>query len=96
MSKKKRNPGLCESSRPVLETHAAGVDVGAREMYVAVAPDRDTEPVRVFRTFTSDLQALVKWIQKCCISQPSPRNPPARIGFRLVNCSKKRESERAW
>jgi transposase len=37
-------------------------------MYVAVAPDRDTEPVRIFGTFTSDLQALVKWLQKCCIT----------------------------
>ena len=52
----------------MLEPNAAGVDVGAREMYVAVPPDRDPEPVRVFDTFTNDLQALVKWLQQCRIT----------------------------
>jgi len=35
--------------RPVLEPNAAGIDVGAREMFVAVPPGRDESPVRVFR-----------------------------------------------
>jgi transposase len=52
----------------VLEPNAAGVDVGAREMYVAVPPDRDSESVRVFSTFTEDLEALVKWLQGCRIT----------------------------
>lgn len=68
MSKRKRNPGWCGPGRPVLEPNAAGVDVGAREMYVAVPPERDAEPVRIFGTFTSDLQALVKWLQQCGIT----------------------------
>jgi transposase len=69
MSKRKRSlRGFCGSERPVLEPNAAGIDVGAREMYVAVPPDRDAEPVRVFGTFTSDLQALVKWLQQCRIA----------------------------
>jgi transposase len=68
MSKRKRkNPGWCGERRPVLEPNAAGIDVGAREMYVAVPPDRDAEPVRVFGTFTSQLQALVNWLQQCGI-----------------------------
>src|ERR1700680_3519064 len=58
--KKKR--GLCQQDRPVLEPNAAGIDVGAREMYVAIPPDRDSEPVRVFETFTVDLEALVNWL----------------------------------
>jgi transposase len=37
-------------------------------MYVAVPPDRDSEPVRVFGTFSSDLQQLVKWLQQCRIT----------------------------
>src|ERR1017187_6431897 len=45
-----------------VEPNAAGVDVGAREMYVAVGPDRDPEPVRVFPTFTADLEALADWL----------------------------------
>ena len=66
--RKRKNRGWCGSERPVLESNAAGIDVGAREMYVAVPPDRDSEPVRVFGTFTSELQALVTWLQRCRIT----------------------------
>lgn len=31
-------------------------------MYVAIPPDRDAEPVRVFKTFTADLEALADWL----------------------------------
>ena len=58
--RKKR--GLCQQDRPVVEPNSAGIDVGAREMYVAIPPDRDAEPVRVFRTFTADLEALIDWL----------------------------------
>jgi transposase len=58
--RKKR--GLCQQDRPVLEPNAAGIDVGAREMYVAIPPDRDSEPVRVFETFTVDLEGLINWL----------------------------------
>jgi len=34
------------------------VDLGAREHWVAVAPDRDPQPVRRFGTCTADLEAL--------------------------------------
>jgi len=46
----------------MLEANAAGIDVGAREMYVAIPPDRDPEPVRIFPTFTCDLEALADWL----------------------------------
>jgi hypothetical protein len=32
---------------PWLEANAAGIDVGAREMYVAIPLDRDPEPAGV-------------------------------------------------
>src|SRR5262245_8255094 len=38
------------ADRPMLEPNAAGIDIGAREMYVAVPADRDDDPVRVFDT----------------------------------------------
>jgi hypothetical protein len=47
---------MCSEDRPVLEPNAAGIDVGAREMFVAVPPGRDENPVRVFATFTEDLE----------------------------------------
>lgn len=54
--------------RPVLEPNAAGMDIGAREIYVAVPPDRDEQPVRVFDTFTADLNELANWLMACGIT----------------------------
>lgn len=51
--------------RPILQPDAAGVDIGAREIYVAVPPDRDATPVRRFSTFTEDLNQLADWLQQC-------------------------------
>ena len=52
---------------PVLEPDAAGIDIGATEVFVAVPPDRDAEPVRSFKTFTEDLEALADWLEHCKI-----------------------------
>jgi transposase len=52
---------------PVLNPDAAGIDIGATEIYVAVAADRDTETVRMFATFTQDLNELADWLQQCRI-----------------------------
>src|ERR1035441_1638540 len=43
-----------------IELNAAGIDVGATEIYVAVPPDRDPQPVRCFPTFTADLRAMAR------------------------------------
>lgn len=64
----RRRKGLCLTDRPVLEVNAAGIDIGAREIYVAVPPDRDAEPVRVFSTFTEDLHRLTAWLRACRIT----------------------------
>lgn len=63
--KKKQPRGL--SPAPVLELNAAGVDIGATEIYIAVPPDRDTQPVRRFATFTEDLLGAADWLQRCRI-----------------------------
>ena len=47
--------------------NAAGLDIGSEEIVVAVPPDRDLQPVRVFQTFTTDLHALVGWLVACGI-----------------------------
>jgi transposase len=52
---------------PTIHPCAAAMDIGAEEIVVAVPPDRDPEPVRVFRTFTADLHALVAWLVACGI-----------------------------
>jgi transposase len=50
---------------PVLQADAAGIDVGAEEVFVAVPADRSAEPVRSFGTFTRDLHELANWLQSC-------------------------------
>ena len=64
----KSRKGMCLDDRPILEKNAAGVDVGAREMFVAVPPDRDAHPVQVFDTFTEDLHRLVDWLVACGVT----------------------------
>ena len=59
---------MCLEDRPVLEPNAAGIDVGAREMFVAVPPGRDENPVRVFATFTEDLERLTDWLEQCGVT----------------------------
>src|SRR5580658_10492600 len=52
---------------PVMRPHAAGIDIGATEIFVAVPADRATENVRAFPTFTQDLYALADWLKRCGI-----------------------------
>jgi transposase len=66
--RRKRNKGMCLEDRPVLESNAAGIDVGAREMFVAVPPERDEHPVQVFATFTEDLERLADWLLQCGVT----------------------------
>ena len=66
--RRRRHKGLCLEDRPVLEPNAAGIDVGAREMFVAVPAGRDENPVRVFATFTEDLERLTDWLEQCGVT----------------------------
>ena len=52
---------------PIMRPHAAGMDIGAEEIYVAVPSDHSEEPVRYFSTFTCELHALADWLQQCGI-----------------------------
>jgi transposase len=49
----------------VVHPYAAGIDVGNGAHYVAVAPDRDSHPVRRFECFTADLKRLADWLKNC-------------------------------
>src|SRR3954454_10361663 len=50
---------------PLLHQHAAGIDVGSAEHWVAVPPGCDPEPVRYFGSFTADLHRLAGWLAAC-------------------------------
>ena len=41
---------------------AAGIDIGGREHWVAISPDRDANPVRCYGCFTADLQEMARWL----------------------------------
>jgi transposase len=51
----------------VVHPNAAGIDIGNESHYVAVAPDRDPQPVRQFACFTEDLHRLAEWLKSCGI-----------------------------
>lgn len=51
-----------------IQTDAAGIDIGATEIYIAVPDDnRTSETIRCFGTFTEDLHQAAKWLQSCNI-----------------------------
>ena len=56
-----------QKSLPFIQPDAAGIDIGATEIYVAVPEEGDIRPVRKFATFTEDLHRLADWLMACSI-----------------------------
>lgn len=54
-----------QSSLKKINHYAAGIDVGATEIWVAVDPKLDQKPVRKFYSFTADLKQLADWLISC-------------------------------
>ncbi len=61
--KAKQDPGRAAR----VSTRRRGCDIGAREIFVAVPPDRDENPVRKCGTFTWQLNAMAEWMASCGI-----------------------------
>ena len=69
MPRKPKNPRIGgASSVHTIDPNAAGIDIGATEIYIAVPVDRDPHPVRCFSTFTEDLMAAADWLQRCRVA----------------------------
>ncbi len=84
MAKKTKSKGRAGARMlPVLHAGAAGVDIGAEEIYVAVPAERTLESVRSFGTFTRDLHELADWLQECRV-RTVLWNQPAFTGFRFT------------
>jgi transposase len=62
---KKKASSKANVQLPTLHPHAAGIDIGATAIQVAVPCDADPKPVRTFTAFTDDLHALRDWLRKC-------------------------------
>jgi len=63
--KRKKDTKANNAMLPVMRPDAAGIDIGATEIFVAVPVDRAAENVRSFPTFTQDLYALADWLKQC-------------------------------
>lgn len=62
--RKKTNPPKVDwRALDVVHPHAAGIDIGGREHWVAIGPDKDEQPVRSFGCFTEDIRAMATWLK---------------------------------
>jgi transposase len=66
-SKSKKKGNTNAKSFSTINPNAAGIDIGADSHWVSVPQSRDSQPVRRFGCFTSDLYALAKWLKECQI-----------------------------
>lgn len=66
-SKRKKLYKKTVTNLHVRQPNAAGIDIGAKEIYVAVPDERSDEPVRCFKTFTEDLHDCARWLKDCNI-----------------------------
>jgi transposase len=64
MARQNRQTGIWEGLS-VVHPHAAGLDIGSEEIWVAVPPTSTGEAVRCFGTYTPDLMALAAWLRAC-------------------------------
>jgi hypothetical protein len=53
-------------------------------MFVAVPPGRDEKPVRVFATFTEDLERLTDWLEQCGVTTVALES----TGVYWIHCSR--------
>ena len=80
---------------PILHPHAAGIDIGATEIYVCVPLDRDPQPIRRFGTFTEDLRAVPRG-SRSAVSPPWPWSPPGSTGSPCTKSWKYGRSRSVW
>ena len=83
------------SGLPVINARAAGIDVGSRFHVVAVAPDRDEEPVCVFNAFTLDIHRLADWLVACGVTSVA-WNRQGCTGSRSTNSWRAGVSRWCW
>jgi transposase len=67
MRRKSRAPKKIKSldELTIVHPNAAGLDIGASEIWACVPAKRAEENVRMFNTFTADLHALADWLVAC-------------------------------
>jgi len=64
---RRRSTGDAGAGIPLVNLNAAGLDIGASEIWACVPADRAAQVVRQFGTFTPDLHELAEWLVGCGI-----------------------------
>ena len=59
---KEAKPKIDWKALEIVHPNAAGIDLGGIEYWVAMAPERDEQPVRCFDCFTADLERMADWL----------------------------------
>ena len=67
MAKKSTKRKQTQLLNQVCHPNAGGIDVGSREIMVAVGSDKSDEPVRAFPTHNQGLREAVVWLKECGI-----------------------------
>jgi hypothetical protein len=80
---------------PILHPDAAGIDVGASDLYVAVSAERDQQPVR---RFPLSLVICMHWLTGSSSAgfTLSQWSPPACIGFLFTRSWKRGALKSIW
>lgn len=63
--KRRRRDASAERLLARVNLNAAGIDIGAKQHWVAVPEGRSTQPVQPFEAHTSDLYRLANWLSVC-------------------------------
>lgn len=66
--KKKLQKVVDLKSLTQINLDAAGIDIGADELFVCVPEGRDEKSVRSFGTFTNDLHQVGEWLTECRVT----------------------------
>ena len=64
MNKITKSPKTKPLSLKLLNSECAGIDVGARELFVCIAKSPSEQEVRSFPTFTADLKRMITWLKE--------------------------------
>lgn len=46
----------------IVHPEAAGIDIGSREHWVAISPEKDEQPIRCYACFTADVERMANWL----------------------------------
>ena len=81
-TQKRRSTALKSTSEtaggidPHQNPHAAGIDIGARELVAAVPPQSTTGPAgRTFTSFTAEVEVLRDWLLSCGVRTVAMESP---------------------